>query len=468
MLRNDGELTQSTSLINSLDGYAKENQTNVGIGKRHHGQIGAIEMGKGAARALGWMGLVSLWVLVALLAGEVRAESAQRQVEASFAAWREALWTDARTSGISRSTFESAFRGITLDWSLPDLVPPGKAAASDQEPTRQAEFGSPGRYFSEANLSILVRRGRAELAGRQGDLTAIERRYGVPHQILLAIWGRETAYGTVTIPLDAVRVLATQAFMGRRAEFFRRQLIGALKLLEEGHVSRDALRSSWAGAMGHTQMLPTHILQHGVDFDGDGRRDVWGSVTDALAASAHFLRHNGWQPDLPWGYEVKPPPGADCTLEGPHQGRPFAEWMAMGYERTRGRALPSHRLKTTGYLLKPAGRHGPAFLVTDNFYVLKAYNESDLYALFVGHLADRLGDDRRFEGSWGDVAVYSRSQVKALQTVLVSNGYNIGESIDGLIGFRTRTAVGHYQRKSGLEVDCWPGPETFTRAARQG
>ena len=438
-------------------------------------------MGKTAANALGptpvstlgptlgsTLGrIVSLWLVAILLAGQAAAETDRRAVEAGFAAWREALWTEARAAGVSQKTFETALRGMTLDWSLPDLQPPG-GARSDRGPVRQAEFGSPGRYFSESGLSVLVRRGRAELVKRRGDLLAIERRYGVPHQILLAIWGRETAYGTVKIPHDAVRTLATQAYMGRRAEFFRRQLIAALNLLERGHASRDALRSSWAGAMGHTQMLPTHIVQYGVDFDGDGRRDVWGTVSDALAATAHFLQRNGWQPDLPWGYEVTLPPGADCTAEGPHQGRPFAEWVAMGYQRTRGRTLPPGRLKTTGHLLMPAGRHGPAFLVTDNFYVLKAYNESDLYALYIGHLADRLSNDRRFEGGWGEVATYARNEVKALQQVLVGQGYNVGDSIDGLIGFRTRVAVGHFQRKSGLKVDCWPGPETLARARRQG
>jgi lytic murein transglycosylase len=426
-------------------------------------------MGSGAARGLGCKWLLSLWMLsLVVLAGQAAADTGRQRAEAGFASWREALWTEARAAGISRATFDGAFRGITIDWSLPDLEPPDGAAAPQRKPTQQAEFGSPGRYFSEPNLSILVSRGRAERDKRQRDLMAIERRYGVPHQILLAIWGRETAYGTVNIPHDAIRTLATQAFMGRRAQFFRKQLIAALRLVEGGHGSRAALRSSWAGAMGHTQMLPAHVLQYGVDFDGDGRRDVWGSVTDALAATAHFLQRNGWRADLPWGYEVTPPPGADCTLEGPHQGRPFAEWVAMGYERTRGRTLPPGRLETTGHLLMPAGRHGPAFLVTENFYVLKAYNESDLYALYIGHLADRLSNDRGFERRWGEVATYARGEVKALQIVLVGDGYNVGDSIDGLIGFRTRTAVGDYQRKSGLTVDCWPGPDTLARARRQG
>ena len=414
-----------------------------------------------AAKTLMSKWFAGLWILTFLLTGEAFGASARQQAEAGFAAWREALWSEARSAGVSRATFDKALGGVTLDWSLPD-IPGGDAG----KPTRQAEFGSPGRYFSESNLSVLIGRGRAERDRWQSVLMAIERRYGVPHQILLAIWGRETAYGTVRIPNDAVRSLTTLAYVGRRPEFFRRQLIAALVLLEGGHASRAELRSSWAGAMGHTQMLPGHVLQYGVDFDGDGRRNVWGSVPDALATTANFLAENGWQAGLPWGYEVTPPEGADCTLEGPHQGRSFAEWLALGYKRTRGRSLPPGRLATKGHLLMPAGRHGPAFLVTENFYVLKAYNESDLYALYVGHLADRLDNDRGFEGRWGEVPTYTREEVKALQTVLVGGGHNVGDSIDGLIGFRTRTAVGEYQRLKGLKVDCWPGPETLARARR--
>ena len=420
-----------------------------------------------AAKALAGKWFAAILMAASLVAGEALAATGREQAEAGFAAWREALWADAKAAGVSRRTFDAALGGVSLDWSLPDLVPPGGAAAADAKPTRQAEFGSPGRYLSPKNLAILVERGRAERDKRRDELLAIERRYGVPHQILLAIWGRETAFGTVKIPSDAITSLATQAYMGRRADFFRSQLIAALKLLEEGHATRRALRSSWAGAMGHTQMLPTHILQYGVDFDRDGRRDVWGSVADALAATANFLKENGWKAGLPWGYEVTPPPDADCTLEGPHQGRPFAEWLALGYARTKGRTLPAARLATKGHLLMPAGLHGPAFLVTENFYVLKTYNESDLYALYIGHLADRLDKDAGFEGRWGEVATYARSEVKALQNRLVAEGYNVGDSIDGLIGFRTRIAVGDYQRRNGLTVDCWPGAQTLARARRQ-
>lgn len=397
------------------------------------------------------------------------AEAASRkEVERQFAAWREALWPEAKAAGVSRATFDAAFRSVSLDWSLPDLVPPGQAASRDNKAVSQAEFGSPGRYFAPNGLNFLVKRGRAVAAQWRQELLAIERRYGVPHQILIAIWGRETAFGSVKIPHDAITALVTQAFMGRRTEFFRPQVIAALKLLEEGHASRAALRSSWAGAMGHIQMLPTHVLQHGVDFNGDGRRDIWTTVPDALATAANFLKQSGWRSGHGWGYEVVPPAKADCTREGPHQGRPYAEWAELGYKRTRGRAFLPAMLKETGHLLQPAGRHGPSFLVTGNFYVLKEYNESDLYALYVGHLADRLADNRGFETGWGEVPTYTRGAVKELQQTLLRHGYNVGDSVDGLIGFRTRVAVGHYQRKRGLAVDCWPGPKTMARARQEG
>lgn len=422
-------------------------------------------------RGLRWtLRVMVAWVVVlAFLVQPGSTEAASRkEVERQFAAWREALWPEAKAAGVSRATFDLAFRGVNLDWSLPDLVPPGQSVKQDGKAVSQAEFGSPGRYFAPNALNVLVRRGRAMAEQWRQQLVAIERRYGVPYQILIAIWAKETAFGSAKIPHDAVTALSTQAFMGRRTDFFRPQVIAALRLLEEGHVSRAAFKSSWAGAMGHIQMLPSHVLQYGVDFDGDGRRDIWTSVPDALATAANFLKQNRWTSGQGWGYEVVAPAKADCTHEGPHQGRPYAEWAELGYKRTRGRPFPPAMLKQSGHLLQPAGRHGPSFLVTGNFYVLKEYNESDLYALYVGHLADRLADNRGFETAWGEVPTYTRGAVKELQQTLLRHGYNVGDTVDGLIGFRTRVAVGQYQRKRGLAVDCWPGPSTMARARQEG
>lgn len=389
-------------------------------------------------------------------------------VEAAFRGWVAELRKEAVAAGVQPRVFDSEMASVRLDWSLPDLAPPGKKKESDQAKVSQAEFGSPGAYFEPGMLARRIRDGRQELANWSKTLAAIEKRFGVPSRVLLAIWARESAYGKASIPHDALTVLATQAFMGRRPETFRPQLVAALKLVQDDRIPRSILKSSWAGAMGHMQMLPAVVLKYGVDFDGDGHPDIWNSVPDALATAANFLRQKGWKPGSPWGYEVNVPQAVACSFEGPHQGRSFAEWKGLGLERTGGREWPSARAREEGFLLMPAGRFGPTFLVTGNFYALKEYNTSDLYALYIGHLADRLSQDRPFDGQWSTVPTYTRAQVKSLQETLSSHGYNVGETLDGLIGFRTRVAVGLYQAKTGLPVNCWPGPETMARAKRDG
>ncbi len=413
---------------------------------------------------------LALLAVVAILLALIGSASAQDKpaVEASFRAWIEQLRPEAEAAGVSRRTFDREMRDVALDWSLPDLVPPGKKQESDAGKVKQSEFGSPGAYFEPGVLARRIKEGRAQLKEWGKALAAIEKRYGVPSRVLVAIWGRESAYGQASIPHDAVTVLATQAFMGRRPQVFRPQLIAALKLLDEKRISRADLKSSWAGAMGHMQMMPVQALKYGVDFDGDGHANVWTSVPDALASAANFLKQKGWTPGLSWGYEVNTPSSVACSFEGPHQGRPIGEWLGLGVARTGGRDMPKARGGTEGFLLMPAGRFGPSFLVTGNFYVLKEYNTSDLYALYIGHLADRMAEDVAFEGRWARVPTYTRAEVKALQEKLAAQGYNVGETIDGLIGFRTRVAVGLFQSKTGLEVDCWPDPETLARAKREG
>lgn len=410
--------------------------------------------------------LAATVALLACLAGPASAQS-EAEVEASFRGWIEKLRPEAEAAGVSRRTFEREMAKVSLDWSLPDLSPPGRKKESEAGKVKQSEFGSPGAYFEPGALARRIRDGRAQLGEWAKTLAAIERRYGVPAEILIAIWGRESAYGRASIPHDALTVLATQSFMGRRPQVFRPQLIAALKLIDEGQVTRADLKSSWAGAMGHMQMLPVQALRYGVDFDGDGHANIWTSVPDALASAANFLKHKGWVSGLPWGYEVTVPTSVACSFEGPHQGRPMGEWGSLGIARTGGREMPGGRAASEGFLLMPAGRFGPSFLVTGNFYALKEYNTSDLYALYIGHLADRMLRDRPFDGRWAEVPTYTRAEVKALQEKLAAQGYNVGETIDGLIGFRTRVAVGLFQGKAGLKVDCWPGPETLARARSQ-
>ncbi|VAV93919.1 Membrane-bound lytic murein transglycosylase B [hydrothermal vent metagenome] len=407
--------------------------------------------------------LALLWMLVP---DDVMAQQNYKsRTEAQFQSWLKAQWPTAQKNGISRQTFDLAFKEVKLNWRLPDLAPPGRKTR-DKAKRRQSEFGSPGRYFRQDNINALVQRGRQMKKKWSKTLAKIERRYGVPQNIILAVWGRETSFGAVKIPYDTIRSLATLSFMGRRQSFFYPELIGALQILEQGHISRNRLKSSWAGAMGQTQMLPQKFLQYAVDFDGDGRKNIWTSPPDALATTANFLKQQGWQNRVSWGYEIALTPAVNCTLEGPHRMQPIKNWVNTGLKRTAGRKFSSPLLQGKGSLLLPAGLHGPGFIVTENFYVLKKYNESDLYALFVGHLADRISTNKQFIGKWQKVSTYTRAKIKHLQKTLQREGYNIGKKVDGLIGFRSRVAVGLYQNKYGLEKNCWPGKATLSRASR--
>ncbi|WP_432807382.1 lytic murein transglycosylase [Rhodoligotrophos ferricapiens] len=379
--------------------------------------------------------------------------AARARLEGEFRKWIETtVWPDARQAGVSRGTFDKAFADIALDWSLPDLAPPG-IRPEKPEPQRQPEFASPGRYFSEKQLASLVSDGRRLLTTWGKTLDRIERQYGVPKEIIVAIWGRETHYGTVKIPHDAIRALATEAFMGRRKEAFYPELIAALRILEEEHIGHADMRSSWAGGLGQPQFLPTKFLRFAVDFDGDGHRNIWTSVPDSLASIAHYLQQHDWARGSHWGMEASVPPQVSCTLEGPEQGRPLGEWAAMGVRGIDGKPLP--RFTDQAFLLMPAGRLGPAFIVSKNFYVLKAYNESDVYAMFIGHLADRYGGARPFEGSWAELSGFTRQHVQGLQRKLVQAGYDVG-GVDGLIGFKSRIAVGKWQTRQGLTETCFP------------
>ena len=364
-------------------------------------------------------------------------------------------WSAAKREGVSRQTFDAAVRGLTPDRSLPGLGEVTKG------PNYQAEFKSPSRYFRGA--ASLAGTGR-KLANRHAKtLAAIERKYGVPGRVLLAIWARESAYGNAKIPHDAVRVLATRAYLDRRRDFYLREFVGALKIIQRGDISRSAMRSSWAGAMGQPQFMPTSFLEHAVDFDGDGRRDIWNSVPDTLASIANYLMNYGWERGRDWGYEARVPTAVSCSLEGPDGMRPFRDWARAGVTRVSGSALPEKEMRKRGSLLMPAGRQGPAFIATPNFYAIKKYNNSDLYALFVGNLADRIqfgsGD---FRGGWGGATGLTRGQVRSMQQTLINQGHDVGGA-DGLAGFKTRRSIGKWQRANGVGETCWPDRGTAAR-----
>lgn len=398
---------------------------------------------------------IVLWALAAERAPALAqsAEGAQ-PVEAQFRAWlSDTVWPDAQKQGVSRETFDRAVAGLALDWKLPELQPPGQGSARDDQ--RQAEFQSPGRYFPDDQLAALARTGRTLLDRWAAVLDGLEQRYGVPREILVAVWGRESHFGRVRPRHEAVRVLATQAFMGRRRELYYPELLAALLILEQDHRPGDALRSSWAGAMGQPQLLPSKFLRYAVDADGDGRRDIWDSVPDSLGSIAHYLQGHGWTPGQGWGIEVAVPAAVSCTLEGPRQGRPMRDWARLGVTRADRSALPDRDPDAAAFLLMPAGRRGPAFLVSGNFYVLKQYNESDLYGLFIGHLADRLRGASGFVTAWRPTDPVKRGDIQAMQERLQAQGHDVGKR-DGLVGFATRTAIGQWQAGHQREETCFP------------
>jgi lytic murein transglycosylase len=373
--------------------------------------------------------------------------------DAPFAAWLESLWPRAQALGVSRATFDLATRGLEPDLSLPELVIPGRP---ERVGPGQPEFvQTPADYLKEATFDRLAAQGRKLFDQYRAPLTEIERRFGVPPTVLLAIFGRETDYGRARDSHDAIRVLATQAYLGKRKDKFREEFLLALKMLEDGSVQRADMKSSWAGAMGLTQLLPSDFYNYAVDFDGDGRRDIWRSIPDALASAAKQLVDKGWRRGVRWAYEVHAPADVDCTIGVPENTAPLGEWLKRGFVPAYGRALSAAERAETASLLQPAGLYGPAFLATANYFAIKEYNFSDLYVLFVGHLSDRILDPRPWQTPWGQVAQLPTRDLDRMQEVLTERGY-YHDKIDGKAGMKTRAALGDYQKRNGLRVDCWP------------
>ena len=376
-----------------------------------------------------------------------------RAADAGFTQFIASLWPEAQAAGVSRATFDAETRGLEPDYKLPDLILPGRPATGAPS---QAEFVQvPADYLKEDHIAALAAEGQRLMAKYPAALTAIETRFGVPATVVLAIWGRETDYGRYTLPYDGLRVLATQAYVGRRKDKYRNEFILALKMLGDGEVARKDLRSSWSGATGLTQFLPSEFYQHAVDFDGDGRRDIWHSVPDALASAARQLVNKGWQPGVRWAYEVQAPAGVDCTLGVPEVTKPIGEWLRQGFVPVRGQKLNVTEQSEPASLLQPEGIYGPAFLTTKNYFVIKEYNFSDLYVLFVGHLSDRMLSPQPFATPWSASSQLRSADVEAMQRQLTRLGL-YADKLDGKAGMQTRAALGAYQKSAGLKVDCWP------------
>lgn len=372
--------------------------------------------------------------------------------DANLKAWIEGLWPEAEAAGVSRATFDKALAGFKPDLKLPDLDLPGRPS---NDASGQAEFTrAPAEYLDRAYLMRLAAEGRELAAKHAATLAKIEKELGVDRYSVLAIWGRETAFGHHKLPHDAINVVATQAYLGRRKDLFRVELIAALRMLEAG-IPRGLMRASWAGAMGLTQFMPSEYFKHAHDLDGDGKMDIWHSVPDALGSAASQLKGKGWVAGETWGYEVRLTPTADCAYEGPTQERPISEWAELGLKRANGKPWTEAQLALSAYLMSPAGGYGPSFLVLENYKVIRRYNMSDLYAVFIGNLADRIAGGGDFVTPWGGTGPQKTKNIEEIQERLRGLGYDV-EKIDGKVGSNTRKVIGLYERASNLRVDCWP------------
>lgn len=364
--------------------------------------------------------------------------------DAKFESFIQSLWPKAKASGISRDVFDRAFAGITE----PD---PTVLKLANEQP----EFTSTtSQYLGKAVTQIRIDAGQSMKSSEADLLSAIEKRYKVDRAVLLAIWGMESNFGKDKGQMSVMRSLATLLYSGRRKDYARNQYIAALKILQSGIVSPQNFTGSWAGAMGHTQFVPTSYLSFAVDWTGDGKRDIWNSSQDALASTANYLAKAGWKNDRPWGWEVQLPAKFDRALIGRSNWRPVAEWVKLGLKPARGGNFGAP--KADAFVMVPQGVQGPAFLVTRNFMAIMDYNQSHSYALAVGHLADRIKGGQPFVGSWPNVDYdLTFNQRVEIQTLLYRRGFDPGGT-DGRFGARTYEAILGFQHKTGLKLDGTP------------
>ena len=365
-----------------------------------------------------------------------------------FAACLSQLRGPALKAGVAAATFDTHTAGLAPDMAVIDLL--------DAQP----EFKTPiWDYMAGLVDDERVADGQAGMARWQAELDRASVRYGVDPATIAAVWGVESNFGRTLGGRPLLTSLSTLSCFGRRQAYFRGEFFATLKIIQDEHIAPDRLVGSWAGAFGQTQFMPSTYLRLAVDFDGDGRRDLVDSVPDALASTANFLKRAGWNPALAWGYEVRLPAGLDTAGAGRKNKRPMSSWVKQGVTRADGQPLPGG--DTPAGLLLPAGRGGPAFLVTRNFDALYSYNAAESYALAIAHLSDRLRGGGPFVQAWPtDDPGLSRAERRELQRLLIARGYDVGEP-DGMVGARTRQALQAAQRELGLPADGRAGQKAL-------
>ena len=383
--------------------------------------------------------IVAAFALSLLLSAQAPAQPATA-ADPAFQKFLAELWKDAQAKGITRKTFDNAFAGVTPD---PRVIATTK---------RQPEYNKPaGAYVTSIASSANAKTGLKKEAEWRQTFDAIEKKYPVERWVILAIWGMETSYGALKDKWDGIRSLSTLAFHKYRDPYFRDELLIALKIIQDGHIAREKFVSSWAGAMGQTQFMPTNFVDYAVDFSGDGKRDIWTNVPDVLASTANYFSKavGGWKWGVPWGFEVLIPKDFDLMKSQ----ATFEEWNALGVRRADGKPFP----KTgDGVLFFPTGLPGPAFIVTPNFEVIKDYNDSDVYALAIGHLSDLMQSGGPFKTPWpAHGTQLPRDDRIALQKKLAELGYD-QKRFSAHIDFKMRDFVRAEQKKHGLVTDGHP------------
>ena len=372
-----------------------------------------------------------------------------RSDAASFSAWKQEFARSALAAGISPSTVRTALANARLQ---PRIVSLDRA---------QPEFTrTPWQYLDGAVSAQRIKTGRAKLQEYAAPLQAASKRYGVPASVIAAIWGMESNYGSNFGNFSAVDALATLAFDGRRAAWAQKELIAALRIIDNGDIDAEHMIGSWAGAMGNTQFLPSVFLEYAVDADGDGRRDIWGSMADVAASTANYLAHSGWNSEEPWGVEVRLPAGFNYARTELTSRQNSSAWAAEGVKTMDGQALPTI---AGASVIAPAGARGPAFLVGTNFRAILRYNNSTNYALGVSLLSQQLAGKGGVQAEWPrDLAALTREQTKAMQTALNQRNFATGTP-DGVMGPATRAGLRQYQQDQGLVADGYPTVELLQR-----
>ena len=376
-----------------------------------------------------------------------------RAQDAAFDAWLDGIRRDAAAAGISQATIEVALTG---------LVPIERVLELDR---RQPEFTRTfWSYLDRAVTRDRIARGRTLVAKHGELLRQIQRRYNVQPGYLVAFWGLESNFGKHTGGFSVIAALATLAYDARRGAFFRAQLLDALRILDQGHVSMAEMEGSWAGAMGQLQFIPSTFVNYAVDFDDDGRRNIWTDLPDVFASAANYLSSIGWRGDEKWGREVRLPADFDWELAGLKLRKSLGEWRRLGVRRADGSALPVADI--SGAIVAPGGHKGPAFLVYGNFDKILNWNRSLLYAIAVGHLADRIaGHGSLLAARPAKEEPLSRAQVEEMQGLLAELGFDAGEP-DGVVGSQTRAALRAFQRKAKVPPDGYPTPELLAGIRR--